>query len=531
MDRGQDSNNKSATSKTIEQNSAQTDRKSGEIHGARPSETKTEDLKHADSTTTTTFHTTTSSSQKSEEPSESIRDLLGRGTIAFSEIVNDYLAEARILGVTTIGLVAAYGIFQSPLFFRYRTVSELPSSWFRRRKFIHGRLVRVWVDQHNQQKKKILRRSTERNQAIQNGQQVQRWNRVSPKTLFQPHDEDDGGKYKNFMDTADSEPEREFDLLPIHCQIRHSSPMESLLSQVWYERFMKWHPFSSTGGTRLDQVDEQLMVVEIAGVRSMALEHTPLRSPSQSAHNNSLLASLSPEMIYQADDMNSHTPEMHQSNYRNATTASNLSGLTNVEWLESLAKERMFVSCQLLGRREVVAAHVPSSSTSRPSHKRKIPGLEILENSGEDALNRTDRQSNNSSSSTSDASSQVAVGRLYYRSPTSLFDQMRQLFFPTDVALSLVEMGRACVIGDEETLVSSSLSYRVVDTTDSVRDLRRDVAYVERLHRAQNEAVAHSRGIWQNPLIRNVCADIVKEVEFQTKGRWWQKLWRWVRGG
>lgn len=43
--------------------------------------------------------------------------------------------------LTTISLLTVYGISQTPLFFRYRSVHEMPSRLFQHQKFIHGRII------------------------------------------------------------------------------------------------------------------------------------------------------------------------------------------------------------------------------------------------------------------------------------------------------------------------------------------------------------------------------------------------------
>ena len=67
----------------------------------------------------------------------------GRGLSSFSDLVNDNLVVFRYGTFATVTLLTAYGLSQTPLFFRYRTVSEIPKSYFGKRKTIHGRIVHV----------------------------------------------------------------------------------------------------------------------------------------------------------------------------------------------------------------------------------------------------------------------------------------------------------------------------------------------------------------------------------------------------
>jgi hypothetical protein len=143
---------------------------------------------------------------KQESRSPSLISSVGSSTANFSDIVNDNLIAARYGAFATIGLLTVYGLSHTPLFFRYRTVAELPSSYFSARKCIKGRLIRAVP-------------ATESDQAIT-------------------------------------------------CYIRHLSPAERFLSKSWFDWLMKIHPSSAILGKRPDQSERELLRVEIAGIRS-----------------------------------------------------------------------------------------------------------------------------------------------------------------------------------------------------------------------------------------------------------------------
>ena len=73
----------------------------------------------------------------------SIGSTFGKGLSSFSDFVNDNLIAFRYGTFATVTLLTAYGLSQTPLFFRYRTVSEIPKSYFGKRRTIHGRIVHV----------------------------------------------------------------------------------------------------------------------------------------------------------------------------------------------------------------------------------------------------------------------------------------------------------------------------------------------------------------------------------------------------
>mmetsp|Transcript_23848 Transcript_23848/g.36874 ORF Transcript_23848/g.36874 Transcript_23848/m.36874 type:complete len:427 (-) Transcript_23848:1231-2511(-) len=141
---------------------------------------------------------------------ESWRQVVGKGMHAFSDIVNENIVAARYATVASIVLLSAYGISRTPLFFRYKTVSEIPASFFKSRRSIHGRIVRV----------------------------VESNNNSTPGTF--DHTEK-----------------------PIVCLIRHSSPMGRLLNRSAFNVFHRASPAAAIG-KRLE--DDALLQVEIAGL-------------------------------------------------------------------------------------------------------------------------------------------------------------------------------------------------------------------------------------------------------------------------
>jgi hypothetical protein len=93
-------------------------------------------------------NTTTTLTRNADEDL-SIRHVLGSGTSTLSSLVNEHLSAARLAAMVSIGLLAAYGVLHSPLFFRYSTVADLPRRFFTRRKNIPCRLVNVECYQPN----------------------------------------------------------------------------------------------------------------------------------------------------------------------------------------------------------------------------------------------------------------------------------------------------------------------------------------------------------------------------------------------
>jgi hypothetical protein len=67
--------------------------------------------------------TTSSSSSTS---STGARQLMGKWTVQVSEAINDNLILVRYGTITSIVLLSAYGFYKTPLFFRYKSVNDIP---------------------------------------------------------------------------------------------------------------------------------------------------------------------------------------------------------------------------------------------------------------------------------------------------------------------------------------------------------------------------------------------------------------------
>ncbi len=65
---------------------------------------------------------TTSSSTSST----GARQLMGKWTVQVSEAINDNLILVRYGTITSIVLLSAYGFYKTPLFFRYKSVNDIP---------------------------------------------------------------------------------------------------------------------------------------------------------------------------------------------------------------------------------------------------------------------------------------------------------------------------------------------------------------------------------------------------------------------
>eukprot|EP00934_Nitzschia_sp_Nitz4_P003405 Nitzschia sp. Nitz4//scaffold162_size51285//5984//7401//NITZ4_006964-RA/size51285-augustus-gene-0.21-mRNA-1//1//CDS//3329537958//3395//frame0 len=376
----------------------------------------------------------------------SVREAVGSGMHQFTELVNNNLIAARFGAFAGITLLTVYGFSQTPLFFRYRTVSELPASYFLGRRRLYARIIGVG----------------------------------------KPPGKDTTMNSIQHPDT-------------IHLQVRHLSPMGRILPKSWFDALMRYTPSAGRLGQRTHSKPEEnirdLLQVQLAGV-----QHPPTYNES-----------------YQPEQL-----------------------------LEQLAKERALVSIQLLARRrnptdniQTYGVHDMGNSygkTTNATNKRELstvlPELDASAppTDSEPTRTRSRFQSNHN------PTAEEAIVRISYRSETF------QLF-SDDLAEKLVSSGCAEVSttifgkGSDTTAALTAdppqaLSMAtIVDSSQRTNDLRSDTKYLERLNRAELQAVEESKGMWSLPEVRDERRDIVEEVHFQKNANLAQKLWRWIRGG
>jgi hypothetical protein len=93
--------------------------------------------------------TSTISLYQNDQPSEtakttpSVRETVGEAMHLFSDGINNNLIAARYGVFASIVLLSAYGISNTPLFFRFRTVGEIPASYFLNRRRLYGRIIGI----------------------------------------------------------------------------------------------------------------------------------------------------------------------------------------------------------------------------------------------------------------------------------------------------------------------------------------------------------------------------------------------------
>lgn len=147
----------------------------------------------------------------------SFRAWVGDSMARSSTFINENKIAARYGVLATVGVLGAYAISQTPLFFRYRNVAEIPSSFFRnRRRTLTGRLM---ICNHHSESS--------------------------------PH-------VPSVVSLANRE--------SIIVYMRHLSPIEHLLSKYWLDRILKFYPSAHFSKHKREETPPELIKIQVAGV-------------------------------------------------------------------------------------------------------------------------------------------------------------------------------------------------------------------------------------------------------------------------
>jgi hypothetical protein len=162
---------------------------------------------------------TMSSDSGSTDGKRTLRSQLGTIVSDVSDSINNNLIMARYGIVGSITILTLYGLSQTPLFFRYRTLSEIPEKYFLQRRSIYCRVVNV-VTTGSQQ------------QSSHQQQQQQ----------------------------------------PIQLIVRHLSPVERLLSKSTLDFVMRYYPsrsvqkLSISTSSQSKDYDSDLFTIQLPGI-------------------------------------------------------------------------------------------------------------------------------------------------------------------------------------------------------------------------------------------------------------------------
>ena len=152
---------------------------------------------------------------------ENTRQVIGNSLNAVTGLINENIVVARYGTMASITLLAMYGISRTPFFFRYKRVSDIPSSSFANRRKVHGRIVGIVENE-------------------------------MPSSLTV-----EGGKD-----------------YPIICLVRQLSPIGRLLNRSSFEFMVGMSPSSQVHKGKVQDAKD-LLKVEIAGIKTPPFYYAP----------------------------------------------------------------------------------------------------------------------------------------------------------------------------------------------------------------------------------------------------------------
>ena len=230
--------------------------------------------KSAESASTTDIKSKDCSSKPS-----TFRRQIGIRLSTISDAINDNLIIVRYATVSSVLLLGVYGVVNTPLFYRYKSIMDIPTKMFIKRKWIHGRIVGVLENGRtiggslSGQSSRGSNWSATQSDASRQGGIA---SLLSP-SLQRNKPTDDANKRNNTADPDDIEATQQ----PIIVLFRHSSPLERLLTQSAMDKVVS---FTGNSSSRLlyssSNPHRNLLPIEVAGIASPPISSSSMLSTS-----------------------------------------------------------------------------------------------------------------------------------------------------------------------------------------------------------------------------------------------------------
>mmetsp|Transcript_9034 Transcript_9034/g.18647 ORF Transcript_9034/g.18647 Transcript_9034/m.18647 type:complete len:519 (+) Transcript_9034:61-1617(+) len=435
----------------------------------------------------------------------SLRLQLGESLSNLSDIINSNLIIVRYATASTVFLLGIYGIANTPLFYRYTSVTDIPTSHFIRRKWIHGRIVGVLENRYP-----MSGISAAGNIEVASTRQSNSENWKESAGLSSLLSSSLRGSISNVQNEASTSKNNEHqeaeiqnvtitkNQTPITILFRHSSPMERLLTQSAFEKFTAF-----TGKTTPSRLlyssanpHRNLLAIELAGVVA-----PPVARDDYGYEN-----------VNESFTSTSSTPSSGSSLFH------------------QLAEKKTSVSLQLLAQRTL--KNKSSSSNSRyhlhdVDESNKMPPSIIDD----------------------DVTKHTAICHLHYRTPN-------QWITTTNVTLEAVEKGQACVSkegmvlplsfdmadcdiysGDENVFESKEQYAKtrnhapITNYMPTIKQLQKDADFITRLEQAEYAAWKSKVGMWSSPELRAWRKEYVEEEELSKNAISMQNALSWLKKG
>ena len=196
-------------------------------------------------------HKCTVSSESGGE--STFRTQVGRHLSTLTDVVNDNLIIVRSATFATVFLVGAYGIANTPLFYRHKNLNDIASKVFTKRQRIHGRIVGI-LDSN-----KVASSNVWNDASVASSSTL---NKIG-NDITQTHQ-----KQK-----------------PVTILFRHSSVMERLLPQSAMESILQFSSGRNLSPSGLinssSKAPRNLLPIELAGIVSFSLPTTNTNTASK----------------------------------------------------------------------------------------------------------------------------------------------------------------------------------------------------------------------------------------------------------
>jgi hypothetical protein len=227
-----------------------------------------------------------SSSDSGADPT--LRKQIGTHLSTLTDVVNDNLIIIRYATFSTVFLLGAYGVANTPLFYRYKNLNGIASKVFTKRQRIHGRIVGVYPNVESSGRQLFTSTSS---------QSSKYWTDATATTS------------SSAMNSTQQQQQQK----PITILFRHSSPIERLLTQSAMEKILQFTSASGKSSSpsgllySSSNPHRNLLPIELAGIVS----------PPTIATNNSassvLSATLTKGSSPSSSPISSQVPEVLQS--------------------------------------------------------------------------------------------------------------------------------------------------------------------------------------------------------------------------
>jgi len=421
-------------------------------------------------------------------PAPTLRTQLGIGLSAVSDTINSNLIVVRYATISSIFLLGAYGVANTPLFYRYKHVMDIPAGMFLRRKWIYGRIVGVVEnDSTNNVNVRVVggrQAATHASgwsdaSAAESASKKSNMGLASLLSSSLQKASESNADFESFTTNTNtlSTPEQ-----PVVVLFRHSSPMERLLTQSAMDNLLS---ITGKSPSRLlyssANPHRNLLPIELAGIAA---------PPSSSSRASSLGISMGDQQGNQLD------------------------------LLQQLVQQKARVSLQLLAQRTVKTDKVPSYHHDHDSDRNKT---------NDRALPIKDEMMSN-----------TAICHLHYK-------QQSQWFTTTNAGLELVKRGQALVSSlgmvvplstiDNTTDTKPSKddnenknTTAIINFNPTVKQLQNDTDFIAELEQSEYSAWKSKVGMWSSSRMRDLRTEYKEEEEYNNN-KWSTSVWKMVKKG